>query len=197
MARATPAEAFEEAVAAMRRGDWTALFACIDPPNVVTIATNGVNRFLAGGPQASATLASICAAHGVPADRAGALQSLGARITESARVSIEQMRADPASMMEQSRRHQKLVAEYREGVKALVASAADVAAFTGAIETALRAESGGGSVSTRLFVDETLEGVTVSGNRARGVRRMASGATEDVSFVRKKGAWFIRPFARI
>ena len=197
MARGTPQEAFAEASAAMARGDWPAFFACIDRKSLITIAENGVNRFLAGGPAASATFEALCTAQGVAGNRATALQSLGARIVESGQAMMARARTDPAAMVQNSLQHQKLVTEYRDGVKALVGEAPNLAGFVAALEMALRAESGSGSVSSRLFVDESLDQVVVSGNKARATRRMASGATEEVSFARERGEWVIRPFARI
>jgi len=197
MARGTPEEAFAEASAAMARGDWPAFFACIDRKSLLRIAENGINRFLAGGPAASATFAALCDAQGVAAGRATALQALGARIVASGQAMRAGARTDPAAMVQNSLQHQKLVTEYRDGVKALAGEAPNLAAFVAALETALRAESGGGSVSSRLFLDETLGEVVVTGNKARATRRMASGATEDVSFAREKGQWVIKPFARI
>lgn len=66
----------------------------------------------------------------------------------------------------------------------------DLAAFAAALERAMRDSVGGGSVSSRLFVGETLTDLVVEGARAK--RRLAGGAVEDIAFVKKKGDWYIR-----
>jgi hypothetical protein len=53
---------------------------------------------------------------------------------------------------------------------------------------------GGGSVSSRLFVGETVENVQIDGTKSWGIRRGPDGFQEDVGFVRKKGVWLIRLF---
>jgi GNAT superfamily N-acetyltransferase len=59
MSRATPEEAFTEARAAMERGDWEGVCACLDPETLLRIAENGVGRLLAGGPATGALLAGL------------------------------------------------------------------------------------------------------------------------------------------
>ena len=71
-----------------------------------------------------------------------------------------------------------------------------LAAFAGAMERLMHADGGGGSVSSALFLGETLEHLQVAGTRASGTRRLASGATEDVRFVKRKGGWHIQLFTR-
>jgi hypothetical protein len=57
-------------------------------------------------------------------------------------------------------------------------------------------EAGVGSISSSLFVGDTLEGVTVDANLARGTRRAGNGATESIGFVQREGEWQVRLFAR-
>ncbi len=64
--------------------------------------------------------------------------------------------------------------------------------------TCVRSGGGGGSVSSRLFVGETLRDLVVDGKKARGKRHMAGGHVEDVAFVQKKDGWYIRmPMRRV
>jgi hypothetical protein len=51
-------------------------------------------------------------------------------------------------------------------------------------------------MSTRLFVGEALEDVSITGTKAWATRRGADGHVEDVGFVRKKDGWYIRPLAK-
>ncbi len=67
----------------------------------------------------------------------------------------------------------------------------DLAAFTAKAERLKRATLGGGSVSSALFVGESLVDVRVEGKQATGIRRMASGWSEPIAFVQKRGQWFI------
>lgn len=99
-------------------------------------------------------------------------------------------------MLEESLRHKRVVDEYQASLKSTLKAVPDLARFTAALERTLRAESGGGSMSTRLFVGEVLEQVSISGTKAWGTRRSADGHAEDVGFVRKKSGWHIRPLAR-
>ena len=68
----------------------------------------------------------------------------------------------------------------------------DLPGFVAALERHTRRTVGGGSVSSDIFVGETLEEVTESGNRARGVRRTERGYEDSVDFVKRKGRWLIR-----
>jgi len=193
MSRTTPEEAFAEARAAMERGDWDGVFACLDPDNLLKIAENGVARFLMGGEATAAIFTALCAAHDVPGDMVAALHTLLQRITESARVSVSQAsRSEPGAMLRQSLRHKQIVDEYRKALKATLKAVPDLARFTAALERALRADGGGGSVSSKLFVDEIVEEVSITGTRAWATRRSAAGHSEDVGFVRRRGQWYIR-----
>jgi hypothetical protein len=51
-------------------------------------------------------------------------------------------------------------------------------------------------MSTRLFVGEALEEVSIASTRAWATSRSADGDAEDVGFIRRKGEWYIRPPAK-
>lgn len=189
MARATPEETFSEARAAMGRGDWEGVFACLDADNLRRIGENSIGRFMAGGDRAVSAFVALCGEHGLPRETVDALRSGLQRMAESGRASIATM-SDPTAMMQQSRVHQQNVAAYRDAVKGTLKSVPDLPRFTAALERAL----GGGSVSARLFVGEVVEDVQVDGTKAWGVRRGPNGFREDVGFVRKKGVWYVRLF---
>jgi hypothetical protein len=196
--RDTPEAAFAEASAAMVRGDWHAFFACIDRDSLMTIAENGVGRFIAGGDQYAAMFAGLCARNGIPAEMPDKLRAAAARIVASGHASrTAAPPQDPKAMIADSLRHKALVDDYRDTLKTIVKAAPNIHAFVADLEIALRKETESGSVSTRLFVDETLEAVSISGSTAKGIRRMGGGATEAVSFVRRRGGeWFIKPFTK-
>jgi hypothetical protein len=193
MARATPEATFTEAREAMERGDWDGVFACLDPADVKRIASNSFARFLAAGGAAADVLTQLCGRHGLAEARLADMRARGRAIVESARQPIPP--PGPA-MLEQSRRHQQLVKAYQQAQEDALKAVTDLPAFAAAMERAIRADGGGGSVSSTLFTGERLEGLTLDGSRAWAVRRMAGGATEEVGFVRRKGAWYIRLFAR-
>ena len=197
MARTTPEEAFAEARAAMERGDWEGVFACLDPSVVARIAENGVARFLVGGETAADAFTALCGEHAVPEPMILALRALLERIAESARASVvPAARSDPGAMLAQSLRHKQIVDEYRKALKDTLKAVPDLPRFTAALERALRAAGGGGSVSSKLFVDEVLDDVTIAGSAAWATRRTSAGHAEDVGFVRRKGVWSIRLFAK-
>jgi hypothetical protein len=193
MSRATPEEAFAEARAAMERGDWEGFCACLDAETLLRIAENGVGRLLAGGPATGDLLAGLCREHAVP----DALRARLQRLAESGRAAVSpEARLDPRAMVEASLRHKRVVDEYRVSLKSTLKAVPELARFTAALERALRAESGGGSMSTRLFVGEALDEVSITGTKAWATGRSADGHTEGVGFVRKKGEWYIRPLAK-
>jgi hypothetical protein len=197
MSRATPEETFAEARAAMERGDWEGVCACLDAETLLRIAENGVGRLLAGGPATGALLAGLCREHAVPDEMVVTLRARLQRVAESARVVLSpDVRSDPRAMVESSLRHKGVVDEYRASLKATLKAVPELARFTAALERALRAEAGGGSMSTRLFVGEALEEVSITGAKAWATRRSTDGHAEDVRFVRKKDGWHIRPLAK-
>ena len=55
---------------------------------------------------------------------------------------------------------------------------------------------GGGSVSSTLFVGESLEDVELHGKRAWARRRVTEEWAEDLGFVARKDGWYIRLLAR-
>src|SRR6185295_10758721 len=85
LSRATPEEAFAEARAAMERGDWEGVCACLDAETLLRIAENGVARFLAGGPATGALLAGLCREHAVPDEMVVTLRARLQRLAESGR----------------------------------------------------------------------------------------------------------------
>ena len=119
------------------------------------------------------------------------------RLSESGRAAgSPEMRSDPRTMLEYSLRHRQVLDEYQKSLASTLRAVTDLAGFTAALERTLRAESGGGSLSTRLFVGEILEDVSITGTKAWATRRDTSGHTEDVGFVRRKSEWYIRPLAK-
>ena len=186
MPRGTPEETFGEARAAMERGDWEGAFACLDPADVARIAKNTFARFLMAGGAAADAFLQICGSHGISEATIADIRARGQAIHQA---------PGPATL-EQSRRHQELVKAYQQAQEDALDSVADLAAFTGALERAVRADGSGGSVSSQLFIGERLEGVSIDGTKACATRRMASSAAEEVGFVRRKNGWYIRLFAR-
>jgi len=181
----------------MERGDWDGFCACLDAETLLRIAENGVSGLLGGGPATEALLANLCREHAVPDEIVATLRARLERLAESGRAVVSpEARSNPRVMLEESLRHKRVVDEYRESLKATLKAVPDLARFTAALERVLRARSGGGSMSTRLFVGEVLEQLSISGTRAWATRRSADGHAEDVGFVRKKGGWYIRPLTR-
>lgn len=196
MARTTPEEVFAEARAAVARGDWDGFFQCLDRDDLLRIAENGVTRFLAGGEATADTFSAVCAEHGVPDGLISGLRTRVQQVAESARASVTHARSDPATMLQQSHRHKLVVDEYQKAVKDTLTAVADLPSFAAALERAMRAVVGSGSVSSRLLVDDTLEAVSTAGSKAWGTRRTADGHPEDIGFVRRKGVWYIRLLAK-
>lgn len=68
--------------------------------------------------------------------------------------------------------------------------------FAAALERHARRLRGGGSVSSSLFAEESLQEVEVRGKHAWGMRYHPTSAPEPVGFVEKKGQWYVRLLAR-
>lgn len=187
--RETPEAVFATAQSAIARGDWEAFFACLDRPELLRIAKNGVGLMIAGPPEPGTQ--SLCATHGFPIDD---VRARGQRIVESAGAIVANPTRPPdaATMREQSSRHKALVDDYTDAIESSLGAVPDLAAFTAALERHMRAGGGGGSVSSRLFVGETLTDLVVEGKKARGKRRLDGGAVEDIAFARKTDGWHIR-----
>lgn len=191
MARTTPEETFAEARAAMERGDWEGVFACLEADNLRRIGENSIGRFVAGGDSAVDAFVALCGESGVPLDKVSALRTRLQRMAESGRAALAHG-SDPAAMMQHSVRHQENVMAYRLALKETLKAAPNLPGFTAALERAL----GGGSISARLFIDEVVENVQIEGAKAWGIRRGPNGFHEDVGFVRKKAVWYIRLFGK-
>lgn len=195
--RTTPEETFVEARSAMECGDWDGVFACLVPDNLLKIAENGVARFLIGNDTVANVFDTLCAENDVPKEKVAELRAYLLEIGKSADESrVNAVMPDPTVMMQHSLRHQRTVAEYRKALKDMIRAVRNLSRFTAVLERALRATSGGGSVSSRLFVGEVLDGVSIAGSKAWGARRTPEGASEGIGFVERKGVWYIHLFAK-
>ena len=187
MPASSPDEVFRTAQQAMVRGDWEAFFRCLTRARLQAIATMVIPMV---GDDPAGRFADLCRTHGVPDDRLDAVRDAGTAIVTSAQrapaadVSTEQMLAE-------SQRHHELVTVHKRATKACVQAIADPAAFVAASERYRRETSGGGSVSSQMFVDETLTDVVVTGTKASGVRRFPRGQTEGLAFALERGEWRI------
>jgi hypothetical protein len=174
MSRESPEAAFEHARAAMARGDLPEVFACLDANDLRRIAENAVALSLGwqtGDVDEEVRL--ICHDHEVPLDDVLAARR---RLTESP--------GRDATM------------GHRDTMKRSVASVANLPRFLGLLEGYTRRVRGGGSISRRLFQEETLTDVRVEGSCARGTRVHGPSSCDDVEFVRRKGEWFIKLITR-
>jgi hypothetical protein len=77
-----------------------------------------------------------------------------------------------------------------------LAAVSNLPAFLAALEGYSRRVGGGGSISIRLFQNETLTHVQVEGSRAWGTRTHGSESRDDVEFVQRKSQWYIKLIAR-
>jgi hypothetical protein len=184
-----PHAVFARAQAAMERGDWETFFGCLDRAELLVIARNGVKFLAASAPAVRSPLRSVLVDHAFPLD---ALDAQGRDIVQSAEAIVRDRDRPPAEQAHASLRHRELVQRYQDSIETGLKAVRDLATFTAALERAMRSGGGGGSVSSRLFVGETLTDVVVEGAKARGKRRLPGGTLEEIAFVRKKGDWYIR-----
>lgn len=198
MQRTTPESVFAIAQEAMERGDWETFFECLDRRDLLRLAGMGV----AVTGEVGQTFSTLCLEHGIPAEALERVKTFAQGISESARAMLrghaeEQIAsATQNDMLEQSLRHRDLVRAHEKAIEACLKSVTNLAAFTAAAERLKRAVFGGGSVSSTLFVGESLRDITVDGQKASGVRRMKGGWEEAIAFVQKKGQWYVKLLPR-
>lgn len=188
MDRSTPEACFSSAQQAMNAGDWDGFFACVDTASLQRLAVMVIA--LVADSQHEA-FASSCRELGLPDEALGDVRRSLDAVSASAAASRWDPSAPTPEMVEHSNRHQDLVKAAAATRLAAVKQIPDLAAFVAASERYRRAVSGGGSVSSTLFVDETLTDVVVDGSKATGVRTMVRGHTERVRFVRRRGQWCV------
>ena len=184
---AGPEHVFARAQTAVEAGEWTALFECLDAADLKRIAQNSLTALLgSSGPE----LRRLCAEHGYGTDRIDELNEIGSRIAESARL----VQTDPLSYDPNA--HRELVKEHAKCLKDGFGSVADLPGFAASLERAMRSAIGGGSVSSQLFVGESLQDLVVEERRAWATRYQSGVEVDDIGFVQKRGKWFIKLFAR-
>ena len=201
MTAVTPEDVFRSAQDAMARGDYEAFFQCIDRHDLTRIIDNSMKLFLnlRTGPQMD-EFKALCTRHGILPEQIDHIVQQGERIMESAHAmttvgDFRTLTPDQAqAFMERSGRHRDLVREYDVLLRSALKSAGDLALLTAGLERMQRARSASGSVSTRLFIDETLKDVVVTG-KAAWAQRAGKGWSEDVAFVQRGKRWYIRLFA--
>jgi hypothetical protein len=183
--------AFAAAQRAMAAGDWDGFFAAIATKDLRRLATMGLG--IALGPHADAAR-EMLADHGIDVAAVGDLADLADRITASA----GSLRSGGTARETRVRSlaHRDLVKAYEKAARDIVVRTTDLPRLVGAIERFRRRTEGGGSVSSRLFLHETLADVVVDGKTAVGVRRYADGTTDPVRFVFERGGWKVSIFGR-
>jgi hypothetical protein len=184
MPRTTPEEAFAAAQAAIARQDWDAFFACLDPGDVRRVVKNGLARL-----GRDRRIEELCRDVGVEQALLDPVKTFAGRMANAAHAAL-------AGGSDESLALRGLVDAHKRALDALVKGVQAIDRLAAALERHLREAAGGGSVSSSLFVGDTLEAVRVDGNTAWGARRSASGAVESVGFVRRAGEWQVRLFAR-
>jgi hypothetical protein len=166
----------------MERGDWEAFFQCLDRSDLLPLAKMDI----AGIPNGDEALAALCAEAGIPATALENVKTFADEILASAQA---MMRAPAADAYH---RHGDLVKRLDKAMDTCLKSVTDLALFTAKAERLKRAKMGGGSVSSSLFVGETLTDVVVEGKKAKGTRWRKGGSTEPIAFVQNKGLWAIK-----
>ena len=190
----SPERAFASAQDAMERGDWGAFFECLDRNELLRIAKNAIPT----GEQADDAYVVLCIEHGIPRETLEQVKAIGKDISASAQAMLPMWTGDKNDSVNQenkfqlSLRHRNLVKALDVAIETCLKSATDLAVFVTRSEEIYRAKMGGGSVSSTLFVGETLVDVTVEGSKASGTRQLKTGWTEPIAFARKKVLWYIK-----
>lgn len=159
----------------MRRGDLHEVFACLDVNDLKRVAANAVALSLGMRiDEADEEVGGICRDHGFPLDD-----------LLSARRRVMQSPGMDATLNQ------------RDTMKRGLAGVKDLPAFLAALEGYTRRVAGGGSMSTRLFQNETLIDVRIEGARAWGRRVYGPGSSDDVEFVLRRGQWYVKLITRL
>jgi len=187
-------EAFAAAGKAVEAGDWLGLFRRLTPASLSRVAANTV-LFLIREPELRAETLALLEERGEPTAPVEAVLELQERMLVSAQA-IAANTSDAVAMMEVSSKHRLLVKEHEKAQKAIVKSWKDRSATAAALEALMCARSDSGSVSSTLFVAETLSGLEVGDNRARAVRVARGQEIAPVSFERRRDGWLIHLFAK-
>lgn len=183
MSRDTPEAVFEEARAAVARADWTTFFSCLDDADVLSLTKNS-------GLLALKEAQELAAQFGIT------LEDLFPRREALAKAAEAVLSGADSDRLSRSLSVRDLAKQLEAELELKLRAVRDLPGFAGAIETAKRAQLGGGTVSSRMFQDEELRHVVVDGNKARGERVFASGSSQAVGFVKKSGSWRIKLRAR-
>ncbi len=189
----SPESVFALAQNAIARGDWESFFPCLDMADLRRIAAMVM-------PLACATdsdrLAEVCRDHGVTDGHLERIRAAQIEIAASAAAIVDPPApSSPDHRADASLRHRDLVRSHDAVVADAVREVTDLAGFVAASERFRRETSGGGSVSSSLFLDEEIVDVVVSGRNARATRRRSVGGDDPVAFVLRRDGWRIRLFA--
>ncbi|MBK1723617.1 hypothetical protein [Thiocystis violacea] len=194
MSRTSPEAVFAAAQAAMERGDWETFFACLDRSDLKPLAKMGIP--LGADPEGASS--SLCLEHGIPAEALQHVRACAEALQDSAQrmmsgsVGAASGATPPADLLQQSLRHRDLVKALNGAIATCLGCVTDLATFTAKAERLKRATLGGGSVSSSLFVGESLVDVRIEGKKARGIRRITRDWSEPIAFEQKRGQWFIK-----
>lgn len=167
----TPQDAFEQAQRAMRQGDWEAFFRVLDPRDIRRILNNALKLCLTAHDGVRGEFAAICERHAVPV-------------------------AELASLWQSWSNTAGPHPNHEKTLKATIKRASDIAGLAAALERHCRATRGGGSVSSSLFLDETLRDLVVEEDKAWAFRQFPGDWLEPVEFARDRDGWKVRLFAR-
>lgn len=191
MSYESPESVFAAAQGAMERGDWEAFFSCLDRTDLMRLAAMGIPV----DEEADSIEFRQCVEYGIPIEELNAVKSLADEIRVSSCAMMTERESSSSGQQEilqRSLHHRDLVKLFGKAIETCLRSVTDIAAFTAMAERRKRAKLGGGSVSSRLFIGETLADVIVEGKKASGTRLMKGGWKEPIRFVQKKGRWYIK-----
>jgi hypothetical protein len=192
--RKSPESVFAIAQEAMERGDWETFFECLDRSDLMRLARMGIPVT----DDAGDAFSTLCIESGIPAEALENVKILAQDLLASAhaiwggQAEQESSSASGKDRLQQSLRHHDLVKALDKAIETCLKSVTNLAAFTAKAERLKRATMGGGSVSSTLFVDDSLVDVTVEGKKANGIRRRKDGSREPIAFAQNKNLWYIR-----
>jgi hypothetical protein len=166
MSRDTPEAVFEEARAAVARADWTTFFSCLDDADVLSLTKNS-------------GLLGLSKAQELAAQFGISLEDLFPKREALAKAAEAVLDGADSDRLSRSLSVRDLAKQLEAELELKLRAVRDPPGFAGAIETAKRAEMGGGTVSSRMFQDEELP--PRRGRWQQGPRRSRDGQRIDPS----------------
>ena len=167
---------FERAQQMVAAGDWEGVFQLLDDSTVQAVGSNSLHWLVSQSPEDWTDYPQLPLAE---------LRAMSERMQASAQAVL----AAPGDLA-LSLAHRDLVKQQSALAKKAVTGQSKA---LGQIESLRRRRGQGGSISSSLFLGESLKDIRVTGSQAVATRVYANGVQEPLQFKRRRDGWKIKP----